>query len=215
MVKSTYWLLKNLKIFFFIPVFVVIVYFPIASFYLYDAFNDSLNLFFINIHQRFFLFFPLFSVWWTIFVLKEFMDAQGNELLYIYNKPKHIMKIQLLICLLYSLNVAAYMLVFNFIFSNHFFIMIQLLICSFTMCSFAFFVSLLFNSTGIALLLSVTYCIFLNLFDLDNVLSFISIFPNTFEINMESLIHIVCVFLVGIIFNASGYLISKFKKLYN
>ncbi len=93
----------------------------------------------------------------------------------------------------------------------HLFAMCQLLISSFAICAFAYFA---LNSTGIAFLLSIAYCIFLNMFDLDKNLSAISIFPASKERTGFSLIHILLVFLAGIVLHVVGTFLSKVKASY-
>lgn len=84
----------------------------------------------------------------------------------------------------------------------------------FAICAFAYFISFALDSAGIAFLLSIAYCIFLNMFDLDKNLSAISIFPASKEITGLSLLHILLVFLAGIVLPVVGTFLSKVKSSY-
>ncbi len=214
MVRSTYWSLKNLKFFYFIPVIITLIYMPFISILLYQSYYDSIDIYYRIMFSQFNLFLPISSVWWTIFTLKEFNESDGNEVLYLYCKPLYILKMQLLIFSLYALHIVVFMLSFNLFFDGHYFIMVQLIVSSFALCSFAYFVSFVLKSTGIALLLSIVYSMSLNVLDLDRNLAVISIFPQTFEITESSLLHVLFVFVFGVIMYFLGLLVSKIKLPY-
>ena len=214
MIKPTYWILRNLKLFYFVPVIIVLVYMPLMGLSLYKTYHMSIDVFFKNMFKQFQLYIPLFSVWWTVFTLKEFMETDGNELLYLYNKPIYILKMQLLVFGLYALHILVFMLGFNLIFGGHYFATLQLIISSFAMTGFAYFISFAFKSTGVAFLFCIVYSITLNVFDRDRHFSSISVFPETREVTQLSVVHIVLVVVAGVVLFSAGFLVSKVRKSY-
>lgn len=214
MFRSTCRSLKNLRFFYFIPVIINLLYMPFMSFLMYQSYYDNIDIYYRIMSNQFNLFLPIASVWWSVFTLKEFIESDGNEVLYLYCKPLYILKMQLLVFSIYGLHLVVFMLGFNLFFDGFYFVIVQLLVSSFALCSFVYFVSFALKSTGVALLLSIVYSMFLNVFDLDKKLVVISIFPQTTQITKSSLLNVFFVFVLGVIMYLLGLLISKNKLVY-
>ncbi len=212
MVRVTYCLLKNLKLFYFIPIIVTLVYMPFISVYFYYSVDGQTEIYFKMMFEQFQLFLPLFSVWWVIFVLKEFMESEGNELLYLYNKPLYLLRIILLLFTLYVLHTSAFLFVFHLVFGEHLFVVLQIAVSCFTMCALAYFISFALRSTGVALLFSIAYGVFLNLFDLDRNLAGVSLFAQTKELTNISMLRLALTFTDRVLYFLSRDIYSQNTK---
>lgn len=76
--------LKSQRLLYAVPVVVIWILVPLVVYSNYLASDGDLfitRLFAINSAQQFI---PLFAVWWPVFVMKEYLNAPGNELLYVY-----------------------------------------------------------------------------------------------------------------------------------
>lgn len=75
--------LKSIGLLFFPPLVIINILVPALNIMEYLAFggNDSL---YISILQYTQWLFPFSSVWWVLFVLREYLESDGNELLYVH-----------------------------------------------------------------------------------------------------------------------------------
>lgn len=75
---------KSQRMFYFVPVIMVWILTPLVcySYYLSTGCDPQTTRYFaVRTVQQFV---PLFAVWWPVFVLKEYLNAPGNELLFVY-----------------------------------------------------------------------------------------------------------------------------------
>lgn len=71
---------KNMKVLFFVPLFVFYIVIPLMA-YAYTLSPIAPQDLNITLEQVSYLFVPVFSVWWLYLSLKEYLEGEGNELL--------------------------------------------------------------------------------------------------------------------------------------
>lgn len=80
--QRCYWNLKSLKLLFWIPVIVVNLVLPALNYVCYRQ-NGVGAYMQVDIVEKALLLLPFLSVWWVIFVLREYVEADGSEVLYV------------------------------------------------------------------------------------------------------------------------------------
>lgn len=95
--------LKNLGGLRFVPLIVFNLVLPILIFMGYRKYGPS-ELFEMELLDLTQYFLPLFSIWWVVFVLREYLEVDGNELFYIGGR-KIIFKELGLVYLVAMLNI--------------------------------------------------------------------------------------------------------------
>ena len=103
-IYSVKYYLKSIGGLRFVPLVIFNLILPVLIFIGYRKYGTS-ELFEMELLDLTQYFLPLFSVWWTVFVLREYLEADGNELFYIGGK-RIIVKELGLIFLVAMLNIA-------------------------------------------------------------------------------------------------------------
>ena len=80
-----YYYFKSIGILFWIPLLLVDVLLPGLYIwqYLSNGAEDRLRITMLSVNQ---MLIPLFSAWWPLFILREYVESDGNELLYVYGR---------------------------------------------------------------------------------------------------------------------------------
>ncbi len=78
-------LYKNMGIVRFFPVFIMVIVVPVACFISFYSGKD-LSISEMQLRKFMMTFIPMFSFWWEILVIKEYVEAEGNELFLLTNK---------------------------------------------------------------------------------------------------------------------------------
>lgn len=83
--KRTFYNLRSLKFTFWLPIFIVNIFIPIINYLDYKKYSATLPLkeFEGMLQNYIFLFVPFLCVWWVIFILREYVESDGNEILYV------------------------------------------------------------------------------------------------------------------------------------
>lgn len=76
----TFYHLKSLRFIALIPVAVINLLLPLLLYKDYHAAESDLFKYSLTTYASVFV--PLFSSWWSMFILKEYLEADGNELLF-------------------------------------------------------------------------------------------------------------------------------------
>lgn len=74
--------LKSLKIIFWIPLVILNVFLPIMNYLQYKTSGFG-ELLYLNIIQYAQMFIPFCSVWWVIFIARQYVETDGNELYFV------------------------------------------------------------------------------------------------------------------------------------
>lgn len=73
---------KSIKYLFFVPVVMMVAVIPLLNLFSAQKFSVAEEAF-ADILKIDFMLFPVLSVWWSLFILKEYVEADGYELLYV------------------------------------------------------------------------------------------------------------------------------------
>lgn len=148
-------MLKSTKALFFVPVVITNVFIPFLNFVSYRA-NGISDELYNNIIQFSQIFIPFLSVWWVVFILRDFIDSDGNEMLYV-NKKWSLLLDFIAIFFVYIIDVIILYIFYIGFFPNMKYELIKLLsICIFYF-GLMFFASRLTNSITITLFILTFY----------------------------------------------------------
>lgn len=111
-----YYHLKSIGLLFFVPLIFIDILIPLLNVLEYSKYGVGEELY-INILQYSQWFMPLFSVWWIIFVLREYLESDGNELLYVHSNRCKLNDV-LCIFFVYILNIAIIFTIYTALFPN-------------------------------------------------------------------------------------------------
>lgn len=94
---------KGIGILFWVPLLVVDILLPglFTARCLSNGADETLRTAMLSINQ---MLIPLFSAWWPLFILREYVESDGNELLYVYGRRCKVWDI-LLVYLLYAADI--------------------------------------------------------------------------------------------------------------
>ncbi|MGI6746499.1 MAG: hypothetical protein BWY46_01351 [Firmicutes bacterium ADurb.Bin300] len=148
-------LLKNTKALFFVPVVITDVFIPILNFVSYRA-NGIGDELYNNIIQFSQIFIPFLSVWWVVFILRDFIDSDGNEMLYV-NKKRSLLLDFIAVFFIYIINVIILYVFYISFFPNMKYELIKLLLVCIFYFGLMFFTSKLTNSVTITLFILTFY----------------------------------------------------------
>lgn len=87
-IQRAYFHLKNLKLLFWMPLLAVHITVPFIA--LITLKGSTADNFAANIIEYSILIFPLFSALWTVFILKDYVEGKGNEILYVCKSKNRI-----------------------------------------------------------------------------------------------------------------------------
>ncbi len=159
--RRLYLELKNQQYYYFVPLVVLFILTPLMVYATLK--NSSGDCFpeFAFISQ---LFIPVFSAWWPLFIMKEYLNSPGKELLFSYRTGRDSLSVKMLILwAYYSLHVLAAFIYFSSIFDFVWYLFIAVISQSLLLIAAAYYLSLLFQNTFMPLILNFTYCLFFRL----------------------------------------------------
>lgn len=163
--------------------------------------------------QQLHVWIPLFSVWWILLLFHDFVDCEGNELLYLYHKPLYFLKSLCLSSVLYSVAVTLFFVVFQRFVPVGFFVLLQLVVEIFVISSLAYFLCFLLQNTGACFLLITAYSFYIILFDQLRILRFMSIFPENAAAGADNIRLIQMSLSAAMLFLAAGFICSRFRRI--
>lgn len=205
-IERTFLLFKNIGLLFFVPIIVVDVLIPVLNYISYSVHGISDELYY-RISELTQIFIPFFSVWWVIFILKEFVDSDGCELLYTNQKTPAKSSIFMAFGI-YCLNIIALYFIYSCLFKNFLMELIKILMVCVFFFGLSLFFSKLTDSTSITILILVMYTL-INLIDYKHE----GIFPLYFTGEKASLtmlfINSIPLAAIGLAFLLAGIFLRK------
>ncbi len=148
--------LKSIGKLAFVPIIVVDIIIPIVNFYTYmQGGIQELRFNIILLAQNFI---PFFSVWWIIFVLREYVESDGKELLYV-NKSRSKFTDILYLYILYCINMFFIFIIYNLIIPKMIYECIRIFSISMFYFGITYSFIYLTNSTTLSLMLNLIYTI--------------------------------------------------------
>jgi len=203
-VKTTYLSFKNLKLYYIVPLLFMYMIVPLINYTEIKIYGFGDNLY-ENILETAQKFLPLFAAWWVIFILREYVEDEGNEVLYVYeNMGKTKVFDVLLIFFIYSLHIVPLFLMYTFFLDNMPMEMIKIIIQSFFFSSLAYCLMYLFRSSAITFMIVMIYNFLVTFYNERAFIENISIFDSTkmsLDLLLQKYVLICC---LGIVFLMIG-----------
>lgn len=206
--------LKRNTIMMSVPFFILFVFLPVLVALLYFFYKDNPEAFLRESVRHLHVWIPLFASWWSLLLVDDFFDDEGNELLYLDHRPLYFPAAWCVTTALYGIFTAVFFVVVKQILPVGFFLLAQLVVESIFMSFLSFALCFLFLNTGISFLAAVFYCVYLNLFDSLRLLSFLSVFPEESIATPQTVNLCRDAGLAAVLFFAGGFLCARFHRCY-
>lgn len=166
---------KSIKYYYFIPIVILFILIPISNYFniqslgveiCYDlVMNTAQNLI------------PITSTWWVFLILKEYIEGEGNELLYVYKSMGKTKIIDiLLIVVWFYLHVGILFLAYSFFYQNMLIEYLRILIQSFVLVGALYFLVYTIKSTSLSYMFILIYYIMSMFFSKDTIFELINIY---------------------------------------
>ena len=154
--EHIYLQLRGVGTLFFVPLIMLYLVVPFIIFIYAKTSTKSLDVIFVN-QCNFFI--PILSTWWVFLVMKEYVEGDGNEVLYIENHSKLTEVVGLFVC--YDILLVVFFTVASvFIGDVAFSLFLQMSVVSFFYCGLAYVFLYLFKSIAIAFLPMICYSLY-------------------------------------------------------
>lgn len=210
--KLIYFSMKNLKTYYFIPLIFLYILIPILDFGLVNMTGNIENAY-VTIFRESEKYIPILSLWWTTFIFKEYIDEDGNEILYCV-EPSGKLKIHhvALIFIWYIMHVSILFLVYGLFWDNVLLEFLKTVIQCFFFTSLLYMLIYTLKSTIISFMVILIYEL-LSLFINSEFINYINIFGTGDRISLHTITTKYFIFfLVGILFLIVG--MYKNKRFY-
>jgi len=204
--RRLYLELKNQRFYFFVPPFILFILVPLSvlAFIKNGAGSNFPEC--ATVSQ---LFIPSFAAWWPLFILKEYLNSPGKELLFVYKFGRDSLVLKMIsLWAFFVLHVVVVFIYFTFLFEFDFvwFLFIAITIQSMFMIALGYFLALLFQNTFMPLIINFAYS---SIFMLALFYSPLSIFEIGSFNNVGSLSKSTVVAIIAFILFCGGYQIEK------
>ncbi len=147
--------LKSIGVLVYIPLIIINVILPLLTYLVYRQYGISSRLE-ISIQEYSQWLLPLACVWWPMFVMKEYIEGDGRELLYI-NKTSNRFLDLFLLFIISILNVALIFLVYTSLIPYMKYEYIRILIICFLYFSIVYTIGFTTNSSAFTVLSVILY----------------------------------------------------------
>lgn len=148
--------LKGVGKLYFVPIIVLYILLPFILWADYSASGNSIDRIFVA-QCNFFM--PILSVWWVFLVMKEYVEGEGKEVLYLNEHSKFkeviILYVYYVIHLLFFFGVALFFIP-NVVFA----LFLQIILASFFYCGLGYLFLYLTQNISIAFLPLICYSIY-------------------------------------------------------
>lgn len=210
-IKLLYFDFKNLRGYYFIPIFILYILIPILNVGMVKMSGSIENAYYLVFREAE-KYLPIMSVWWTTFVFREYIEGDGNEILYCINKTGKLKAFQIIfIFLWYIFHVSILFLVYSIFWDNILLQFIKIIIQCFFFTSLMYMFIYFFKSTTISFMILLLYELFA-LFMNSDFINFISIFENGKMIKLDVIIskYLIVMVLSGLLFIIGVYKNNKY-----
>lgn len=206
--RQLYLSFKNLKWFYFVPLIVLYLFIPLSNLLNFKAIGlDLCYTIVTDTAQRVI---PITATWWVFCVLKEYIEGDGNELLYAYLKGKTLGIDILFVFCWYCVHVAVLFFGYSYFFNNMLLEYVRMIVQSFVLVSALYFLIYAFKSTSIAYMMILVYFIMTLFFSKDTILEKIKLFdmntPMVISMIWDKYLYII---LIGGLFFGLGTVLNK------
>lgn len=147
--------LKSIKAMFFIPIVAVFVILPLMAYMAYKSENLD---FYLSTMGYIYILLPISSIIWSIFIMKEYVEGKGNELLYVTKNKIKFFDYFVPFIIFYLLSFAVFF-AFSFVEKNFIYEYARFFFICLFYFSIAYFLSYFSKSTLISLMFLMAYTI--------------------------------------------------------
>ena len=170
--KITYLDLKNLGKYYFLPIIIMFIVVPTLLILKYLAVKD-IKILTTDMIAYTELFSAISSIWWIMMISRQYIEVDGNEILYVYKKMRFGQV--LILFLWYIVNISILFLGYSFFFENILSEYIKILIQSLFFISISYMLVYTFKLVSIRMMIILGYIISFSLFFKDKI-NYINIF---------------------------------------
>lgn len=203
--RRLYLELKNLRFYYFVPLVVLFILLPLTVLASLKQYGPSFPSFSVICQ----LYIPCFAPWWSLFVLKDYLNSAGKELLFVYKQTRDsLLGKTIILWVLYVLHILVVFFAASFIYDFVWFLFIALIIQGMFLTALAYFLAILLQNTFVPLITTFTYSL---IFMLAGGYSPLNIFTQGLN-DASSLNKMPGVLLVAVVFFYVGY--QTEKRLY-
>lgn len=206
--------IKKRKALILIPVFVIGIFIPLMCRHYTVRYADNPDELVQNALTLMHTCIPMLISWWIILLYQDFFSWDGNELLYYYYPQPKLLRLYGTALLAYGLMEVAVFAAVRHIIDMPLFVLGQLAAETLFVAALTYFFTFLLLNTGGSLLVSIGYCVYLNMFDTLNLFGFMSIFPRTDEFLIWNGARIRHALIAAVILNAAGMVCMKYRRTY-
>jgi len=197
--------LKSINKLWLIPILVINVIVPLASYLLYISLGEGAVIYILDI---IYLFLPVSSVWTSIFVSEVFFSEKAKDILFFYPNKKRVL-ISVLFYFFSALNEAIIVMLLFYVLSDWFGTAIKIICISVFFYGLSMLVLRMSKSTAMSLLITLLYSL-VNEFSYSN---FILIYKTFGDLTMNNfLLQYLPLSLIGILLAVIAF--SKFNIKY-
>lgn len=157
---------------------------------------------------------PMLVSWWIVLLYHDFFSWEGNELLYYYYSQPALLKQYVIVLLVYGLMETVVFAVVGNMVDMPYFILGQLTAETLCVAAMTYFFAFLLLNTGGCLLVSIGYCVYINMFDTLDLFGFMSIFPRPEEFLVWDGGRVRDALVAAAVLNAVGVVCMKFRRKY-
>lgn len=185
-IRLLYLSFKNLKIYYFIPLFFLYIFLPVLNFGMVSMSGNIENSY-ILVFREAEKYIPLLSFWWITLIFKEYISGDGNEVLYCIDSSGKV-KLSLIapIFLWYIIHVGVLFLGYSIFWDNVLLEFIKTVLQCFFFVSLGYMLMYISESPIISFMLLLIYEL-LTIFINSNIANYISIFENGNRITMNAI----------------------------
>lgn len=204
--------LKSIGVLAFIPLIVINVILPLLTYLVYRQYGKSSRLE-ISIQEYSQWLLPLACVWWPMFVMKEYIEGDGKELLYI-NKPCNKLLDLFLLFAVSTLNVSLIFLGYTFLIPYMKYEYLRIVVICFLYFSMVYAIGFTTNSSALTVLSVVLYTL-TNIYYGRGQNKNIFIYLSTQRLTVKSFIsNYVPLLVIGIVLIIFGIILNKKRRAF-
>lgn len=205
--RRLYLEMKNQRLYYFVPPFILFILVPLM---VLATIKNGTGTNFPECGYISQLFIPCFAAWWPLFILREYLNSPGKELLFVYKFGRDNLLFKMInLWAFFVFHVVIVFIYFSTLFDFVWFLFLIIIIQSMFMIALGYFLSLLLQNTFIPLIINFAYC---SVFMLVLFYSPLSIFEMGFLETVDSISKSKVVVIIALILFYAGYKIEQ--KLY-
>lgn len=151
-----YWIdLKNIRLHVWVPVIAALILVPLTVWGFYQISGNTEDI--TEASSLIQMYLPFLSIWWIVFVFRQYADGSGRELLHMHCKSQ-VGECLFFQALFFLITAVPYVL-FSFFYKNMAYEYLRIAVQSFALSSLAYCILFLFRSATASILVSLLYVV--------------------------------------------------------